>query len=404
VFTFLLVISVLAAVGYRITTPAERLLLAHKLTPAIAAVERWLSDSAAFRATLRARTHWLVVTPALVTITIIVFARMLWADGTLSEPTLVEWGATQGTRTASGEWWRLVSATFVHDGPLGLLATLVVLLQLGALLERFVGPLTVGCAYLAAGALDSTIRMSSDVTDVSCGGAGAVVGLYGVLLAAWVWGRLCGATVNIPPAQFKLLALAAPLVVLSSFAAYGPDPGHALACFAVGLIIGLAGAMKASHMKVTFVPVAWATTIALVAIVYVAMPIQSLTRVRQQIAQLVVIEDETAEKYRKVLRRFTDNRMRIDTQTLTRVIDGSIVPELTRAATDLSALEQVLPEHQPLVASALEYLKLRETSWRLRAEGLRRGNMRLLQQADNTEQASMAALRPFKDFRAEASN
>jgi hypothetical protein len=49
-------------------------------------------------------------------------------------------------------------------------------------------------------------------------------------------------------------------------------------------------------------------------------------------------------------------------------------------------------EHQRAIAKATEYLTLRQDSWRLRAEGLRAGNTRTLQQADAAEHSALTAL------------
>jgi hypothetical protein len=43
------------------------------------------------------------------------------------------------------------------------------------------------------------------------------------------------------------------------------------------------------------------------------------------------------------------------------------------------------------MTAANSYLKLRDESWRLRAEALNRANMRLLRDADQTERASLMA-------------
>jgi hypothetical protein len=103
------------------------------------------------------------------------------------------------------------------------------------------------------------------------------------------------------------------------------------------------------------------------------------------------------------LRKFTNGRQRVDTKALTELIESSIVPQLNRAAFAIATLDAVTPEHRPLVVSAKEYLRLREASWRLRAEGLRKGNIRLLQQADSMEQSSIEALRPLQGLRSEQS-
>ena len=50
------------------------------------------------------------------------------------------------------------------------------------------------------------------------------------------------------------------------------------------------------------------------------------------------------------------------------------------------------PEHQPLVAGADEYFKLRGESWRLRSQGLRRTNMFKLRLAEADERAALEAL------------
>jgi hypothetical protein len=69
------------------------------------------------------------------------------------------------------------------------------------------------------------------------------------------------------------------------------------------------------------------------------------------------------------------------------------VPELKAARARLQAFERVPYEQQPLVAAAEEYLRLRDESWRLRAEGLRTVNMRTLQKAEGAESASLKALK-----------
>src|SRR5512135_2298480 len=81
-----------------------------------------------------------LVTWSIVTLNVVVFAGMLFGSGTLDDPeTLVAWGGNFGPRTTNAEWWRLVTAQFVHAGPLHLLATLAGLIQVGRFTERVVG-------------------------------------------------------------------------------------------------------------------------------------------------------------------------------------------------------------------------------------------------------------------------
>jgi hypothetical protein len=50
-------------------------------------------------------------------------------------------------------------------------------------------------------------------------------------------------------------------------------------------------------------------------------------------------------------------------------------------------------EHRPLLDDADTYLRLRDEAWRIRADAHRRSSMAMLRQADEREQAALAALR-----------
>ena len=79
------------------------------------------------------------------------------------------------------------------------------------------------------------------------------------------------------------------------------------------------------------------------------------------------------------------------TQELARIADR-IVTELQSIHTQLVSLDNVPAEHWPMIEKASQYLTLRQDSWRLRAEGLRAGRPRTLQQADVAENSALAAL------------
>jgi hypothetical protein len=169
-----------------------------------------------------------------------------------------------------------------------------------------------------------------------------------------------------------------------------------VAGLAAGLIVGLGATMKVREGKVAWGPLALATVTTAILSAAVVMPVQDMVGVERQLSRLVAIEDRTADIYQQLLARSAAHGRRMDTRALTELIDRSIVPQLAKVGTDIVALDDVMPEYQPLVASARRYLRLREASWRLRAEGLRRGNMRLLQEADSMEQASIEALGPLR--------
>src|SRR6266508_5288054 len=83
----------------------------------------------AFREVLTARTRVPFVTLAVILINVVVFVSMLIGHGRMGEPdTLVRWGGSAGPWTTNGEWWRVLTATFVHTGFVQLVLEMAALL------------------------------------------------------------------------------------------------------------------------------------------------------------------------------------------------------------------------------------------------------------------------------------
>ncbi len=82
------------------------------------------------------------VTTALTAINVAVFVGMV-ATGAgfldFSGQALVAWGANVGPYTLNGEWWRLVTAGFVHGGLMHIAFNMWCLVSLGQLSERLFG-------------------------------------------------------------------------------------------------------------------------------------------------------------------------------------------------------------------------------------------------------------------------
>ena len=174
----IILLAILGTVAYRLTTAAQRkrfpevaVDVARELT---AAATRRHPESDAFRDLLRTRTPYLVVTPTFAAINVAVAAGMVFGATPFNDPgTFLGWGASVGPLTTNGQWWRLVTSTFVHTGTLQLLINVAMLCQLGAVLERLVGPLAFGAVYVSAGAFAALIGLSSHPVSVSVGAAAA---------------------------------------------------------------------------------------------------------------------------------------------------------------------------------------------------------------------------------------
>ena len=82
-----------------------------------------------------------------------------------------------------GEWWRLLSAMFLHGGPLHLFVNLLALFQLGRLYEAMFGTRRFTFIYFATGlvaSMTSFLRLPD--TGSSVGASGAIFGILGAFI------------------------------------------------------------------------------------------------------------------------------------------------------------------------------------------------------------------------------
>jgi rhomboid protease GluP len=392
---FLILLAVFGGLAYRITAPEDRkryvvVALAYLREVKIAATAP-RPEYDAFRTALRARTRHLIVTPAIVALHVTVLAGMLFGASAIGDSaTLVNWGASLGPRTTNGEWWRLATAAFVHRGTFQLLVDVMVLIQLGAIVERLVGPFAFGAVYLAAGALGGLVHLSVHPVDPGISTSSAIFGVYGLLLACIGWQRLArrGAvpqldaeqasepTMTVPHIAMKRLGMVGAIFFLCSALS-----GMAGAAEFSGVVVGLAygvvlGAGISSHAPARR---SIAITAAATAVLGVAcaLPLRNIADVKPALAYVIDTEERTATDYKAGFDRFKRGRMTAD--ALADLAERAIVPKLQAADARLQALEHIPPEHQPVVADAREFVRLRCDSWRARAEAIRRTNKDLRQ-------------------------
>ena len=404
---FILLLLVFGGVAFKITAPADRakylgMVLDFVRQLKVAAMQP-RPENESFRGALRARTPQLVVTPALLTINAAVFTAMLFGLGAIGDPdTLVGWGASIGTQTTNGEWWRLVTSVFMHVGTFHLIVNLAVLTQLGAVLERLVGRLAFAGVYVAAGVFTGLVNLSSHPVAVTVSASGAVFGLYGLLLAALVWQMVQQELrrrssnpetadedpdpgVTIPLTALKRLGYGAAVFVMFSAVDGFANPAE-FAGLAVGLGYGMVLARRASSQSPAPRPVGAVMAAALVMAVACALPLRNIADVKPEITRVVAIEDRTATTYQAAFEAFKKGR--ISAEALAQVADRKILPELQAADSRMAALRNVPPEYQPLVTDAREYLRLRSKSWRVRADAIRKTNTDPLRGAERSMDAS----------------
>ena len=87
---------------------------------------------------------------------------------------LVHWGANFGGYVLAGQWWRLLTAAFVHVGILHLATNMWCLWNLGVLAERVFDPWTYIVVYTACGLAGSLNSLFWHPVGVGAGASGAI--------------------------------------------------------------------------------------------------------------------------------------------------------------------------------------------------------------------------------------
>jgi membrane associated rhomboid family serine protease len=82
---------------------------------------------------------------------------------------------------AHGEWWRLLSAAFLHYGPFHLAINMYSLFFAGTLLEQVIGRWRFGLLYLGSGIAGSAGALVLSPDSVTVGASGAIFGILGAL-------------------------------------------------------------------------------------------------------------------------------------------------------------------------------------------------------------------------------
>ena len=391
---FVVLVALVAFVVYRGTTPEQRQqFLEEVVQPAAARVDALLAETEPYRATLRTRTPRLIATPVLAGLNVLMFLAMLFGNGSFdSAATLIDWGANHGPRTTNGEWWRLLTAVFLHGGPFHLLCVLIGLVQVAELVERLVGGPVVAGVFLIAGTLASLVSVVDHPLAIHVGASAGLCGLFGLLLAITGWSALRPGAVMIPLAVYKTLLPATAVFFLYAVITDGIGNRPNLTGLMVGMTAGVAVMAIAGERKLGARPYAVGMAFAVVLMLWIAWPLRNIVDVRPNLIELVANDDRQTTVFRMVVDRFQSRQVPIDRQRVATLIEQTFVPQVADARRRVEELRPTLRDQQPLVAKAAEYARLREQSWRLRAEGLKSSRIGVLREADRAEMAARAAL------------
>jgi len=126
-----------------------------------------------------AGAYWVI---GLILINVLVFWAMEALGGSTTHKVLLRFGAIKSALLASGEWWRMVTAVFLHIGARHLLGNMALLSVLGSFGLRMWGPGRLLAIYIFAGLFGNIAGyIFGSAVALKAGASGAILGLLGAL-------------------------------------------------------------------------------------------------------------------------------------------------------------------------------------------------------------------------------
>jgi rhomboid protease GluP len=333
------------------------------------------------------------VTPAIVALNVIVFVVMVIAGVHLFSPEgedLIAWGANFSPRTAAGEWWRLLTAMFVHVGLLHVAMNMYVLWGAGQLVERLVGNIGFTILYLLSGLVGSVVSAWWNPVVISAGASGAVFGVYGALFASLVRHRR-----SIP--KEVLVRLRNGAILFLGFNLYFglAHPQIDMAAHVGGLVAGFVSGLLLAH---PLTPEAlrgrWRRNLVLlmagggvVAAGAWLMP-RRLADVQDHLEQVARVEERCIKTWGAGIKRW--EKKEITDAQLVAIIQEQVLPRWRTARGRIDGMRDIPKPVQAHVEKLLRYMDLRQQGWELQVEALQQKDAGKLRRAVEKHQQAMS--------------
>jgi membrane associated rhomboid family serine protease len=125
-----------------------------------------------------------LVTTALIAINVGIYLLQLAGGASVNASSgwIYEHGALFGPYVAQGDWYRLLTAAFLHYGPIHLGMNMLALWWIGRPLEDWLGPVRYLLLYLVSGLAGSAGALIANPTGVTVGASGAIFGILGAAI------------------------------------------------------------------------------------------------------------------------------------------------------------------------------------------------------------------------------
>lgn len=357
-------------------------------------------SSPPFHEVLRQRVPRVWVTLVLIAVNLLIYLAMLAQGGGVwhaAHGIALAWGANFAPATQDGQWWRLVSALFLHFGVPHLLMNLWALWDGGQLVERMYGHLRFALLYLFSGVAGNLLSLVSHHDPVVTGGAsGAIFGVYAALLLG-LWRERRALLAH----EFRWLFWGAAGFAGASIGLGwllpGIDNAAHLGGFAAGLLAGIGLARPVAGENILARRprlMAGALSAAAVLLLVSRIPAPAYlwsdeAMTRQALARFLAVDAETRGAWHNIIGEARRGGVSFD--ELAGHIDRTVGNSYAESFEQLSQLplNPALPSADSL-QMLLRYAELRRDAARQLAEGLRHNDPRKMRQAMALDHQSQA--------------
>lgn len=361
--------------------PAEPEPAVLSIRPATDEVINLQTPGERFRNSLSEITPTVYVSLALLAVNILVFVAMT-VSGVGLTPTnagLLRWGADFGPRSTNGEWWRLLTSTFVHIGFLHIAFNMFALFQIGPLMERMLGNVSFAVVYFVCGLGGSIASLTIHPYSISAGASGAIFGLYGALI-----GFLTMRPKEIPEEVLAgllkgALSVVGYNVIWGLFNTNIDMAGHVggLLCgYACGVAMSLpitleGAARRPRRLAAVGLAAALLLPAAALHIPRTVDPVVTLAKVSE-------VEKKAMAAYGQAFIQFSTKR--ITGASFADVLEKEILPPWNAQRRSLSGLVGLPAQQQRVIGILGQYMDARARAWTMLAAGLRENNQAKVRQ------------------------
>jgi len=395
--------------GLSISCPCGRTLQVPGLTEmrgsagtAEAAHETSAEALARFQHTLAELTPRSYVTPAIIACNVAVFAVMVLSGVSPLQPTvedLITWGADFGPKTLNGQWWRLLSSTFIHIGLIHLLCNLWAFLVVGHLVERLVGNVGFLTLYLISGLFGSLASVFFQPFVVSAGASGAIFGVYGALVGIMIRRRD-----TVPGKALQELRASGTAFVgynlIYGFFMPQVDVAAHLGGLAAGFFCGLALSQPISRTALALRParnLRVAAVGSLLLLLAILLLPKEATDLQAELLAFDRIEKRAVETYNAILARTVQGEA--SEAELASVLERDVLPDWRAATEHFRKLAGVPDGQKPLVPLIVDYLEARQKSWELLADSIRNNDRQKAEQVQAQTALAEQALQRLNNWK-----